>query len=262
MPRVTSPRLTPVPRTPQLITELIALTDANGGGLADLADGLGIDASTLLHYRSGRRQLSVRALATIVRRYGHYPHVRDLALHYLASEFRLARAEGAMDAPPSSLPTEVVRAITQYVEGFAEETLRGGRGLYLVGSDATISAAVAFVRARFASVKVPCCTLRASEKPRASQVRDALAAPLLIVERIDFACPAVVDVARRRGEILRPMVVTSRALPETVADPYLRRMLLAGTRTIAIDPSGTAEVQPTSDTIASSPSPFSHAHAA
>jgi len=258
-PRITSPL---VSRTPQLITELLALNDANGGGLSDLAEGLGIDPSTLLHYRSGRRQLSAKMLATIVRRYGHYPHVRDLALHYLASEFRLARAEGEADEAPSSLPPNAARALTNYVERFAEETLHGGRGLYLLGSDAALSVAVAFVRARFASTNVSCCTLRASEKPRASQLRSALAAPLLIIERIDFARSTVVEVARRRGEILRPLIVTSGAPADTVADPYLRRILLAGTRAVMVDAPQPDTSTAVADTLATSPSTLTHANAA
>lgn len=226
----------PVRPPPRFIAELIALAASDGRGLADLAQEISVDVTTLMQYRSGRRTLSMRAYANILKRFGDQRVVRDLALHYAAVEYHPRDESRAIATPPEALMPSTVRALIAYVERFAEETLRGGAGLYLVGADANASAASTFVGQLFVAAKVPYCVLRAHEKPRASQARDALAMPLLIVERIDFACEPVADLLRRRADLRRPTIVTSRKPPDAIADPYLRRVLVALTRVIGVDP--------------------------
>src|SRR3954468_8129825 len=68
----------PVPRRPpRLITELLALTASWGWSVADVARELGVDESTILHYRAGRRGLTTRTLARIVVRFGEHRLTRD-----------------------------------------------------------------------------------------------------------------------------------------------------------------------------------------
>jgi hypothetical protein len=224
-----------VPRAPQLIADLIALAAAAGRGLGDLARDLRVDPTTLLHNRSGRRQISTRTLALIVRRYRHDLRVRDLVLHYLAAEYPLDDPDAERPIPPPALPPLVVRALAAYVERFAEESIHGGRGLYLLGADRDLAAASDYLTQLFAAQKVRTCRLIAHTKPHAADLRAApAAARLLLVERVDFACPQVVDLLVQRTGHARPVVVTSCAPPDALRDAYLKRALLAHTHVLPI----------------------------
>lgn len=219
---------------PRLIAELVTLTTADGRSLSELARELAVDETTLMQYRSGRRPISMKSYARIMRRFAANRLIRDLAIHYAAVEYHAAdRAPDLHE--PESLPHSVVLALRQYVERFAEESLRGARGLYFIGSDRELTAVAQFVERLFESANVRVCRLRADKKPAASEVRNALAAPLLVLERTDFACNEVIDVIRRRAELVRPVIVTSTERLETIADAYLKRILRASTRPIEIE---------------------------
>lgn len=229
--------LTTVPRSPQLITELLRLADAWGWSAEDLARELCLDRSTLLQYRSGRRALTVRTLARIASRFGAQRMVRDLVWHHLRVECAADGSEGAPPlVPPASVSTLAARDLRVYVERFGKESLLG-RGLYLVGTDAvSLSAALAYVQRLLEHDGIPVCRLRADRMPSASEARSALAAPILLLERFDFACAAVQDLARRRGEIVRPMVFSSMQPPGEIADPFLRRIVTGMARLVEIHP--------------------------
>jgi hypothetical protein len=228
-----------VPRSPQLITELLSLADAWGWSAEDLARELCLDRTTLLQYRSGRRALTVRTIARIARRFGAQRVVRDLVWHHLTVECAPdgSEADAASPlAPPESVPAFVARELRSYVERFGKESLHG-RGLYLIGTDAaSLSAALAYVQRVLEHEGIPACRLRADRAPSASETRAALAAPILLVERFDFACAAVQDLARRRGDLVRPTVVTSMKPPREIADPFLHRVLTGMTRLVEIHP--------------------------
>lgn len=216
---------------PRLIAELIALTSADGRSLSELARDLEIDETTLMQYRSGRRPISMRTYARIVRRFGDHRLIRDLAFHYAGVEYH-ARETNDVPSAPVLLSAPIERALRRYAENFAEETLRGGRGLYLAGSDRDLTNACRFLVDLFAAVRVAVCRVRADRKPSASEMRDALAAPLFIVERVDFARDEVVDLIRRRFELMRPTVVSSAKSPEDAPDPYVRRLFVSSMRLV------------------------------
>jgi len=220
-------------RPPRLITELLALTASWGWTVADLARELGVDESCILHYRAGRRGLTTRTLSRIVVRFGEHRMTRDLVWHYLQTECgEVAEAEAIVAAPKKLLPV-VEQALRAYADRFAEESVHAGRGLYVVSDAAApLSAALHFLRAVFEAKKIGICAIRADRTPTAAESRLALALPLFIVERMDFACDAVRDLVRKRADLARPMVLTSMQEPDAVTDAYLRRVFVSTMRRI------------------------------
>jgi transcriptional regulator with XRE-family HTH domain len=216
-----------------LITELLALTASWGWSVADVARELGIDESTILHYRAGRRGLTTRTLARIAARFGEHRLTRDLVWHYLLSECGEQTDAEVTLAAPKGLSPAVEQTVRAYAERFAEESVHAGRGLYVVSDTAApLSAALNFLRAVFGAKKVGICAIRADRTPTAAESRLSLAQPLLIVERIDFACDAVKELIRRRADLARPMVVTSMEEPNVPTDAYLRRVFLSTMRRV------------------------------
>ncbi|MEK6371215.1 MAG: hypothetical protein AABO58_00830 [Acidobacteriota bacterium] len=223
-------------RPPRLIADLLALAVARGEALADVAREIGVDYTTLMQYRSGRRRLSMQAYANILKAYGGERTIRDAALHYARAEYH-PLAPGSVEALAADLPSFTVEALRLYVRRLPEEAVTTGRGLYLVSGDARmLSSAAQFLAASFEHARVAVCRVRADQRPSAADRRFALAAPVLLVERIDFACAAVADVLRERAGIVRPILVTSMQPPSDVADPHLRRTFAAMTRLIEISP--------------------------
>jgi hypothetical protein len=225
---------TPVPRRPpRLITELLALTASWGWTVADLARELGVDESTILHYRAGRRGLTTRTLARIVVRFGEHRLTRDLVWHYLMTECLEAEATETILTAPKGLPPAVEHVLRVYADRFAEESVRAGRGLYIVSDAATpLSAALHFLHAALGAKKIGVCAIRADRTPSATESRLALAMPLLTVERMDFACEAVIDIVRRRADLARLSVLTSMQEPDVTTDAYLRRIFVSSMRRI------------------------------
>jgi transcriptional regulator with XRE-family HTH domain len=229
---------------------LLALTASWGWTVADLARELGVDETTILHYRAGRRGLTTRTLARIAQRFGEHRMTRDLVWHYLMTECVEAEdTESALAVPKGLLPA-VEQALRAYAERFAEETVHAGRGLYVVSDTAApLSATIHFLHALFAAKKIGVCAIRADRTPTATESRLALALPLLIVERMDFACDAVTDIVRRRADLARPIVCTSMQEPSVATDAYLRRVFASTMRRI----DARASVLTSSSTVPSRP---------
>lgn len=222
---------------PRLITELLALASTWGWSVSDFASELRVDATTILHYRSGRRGLTVRTLARIASRFGEHRMVRDLVWHYLVVECadEAAVPTGAVVAPEGLAPA-LERALRAYADHFAEESVHAGRGLYVVSETASqLSVATRFLQEVVAAMKIRVCVLHANRRPAATESRSALAAPLLIVERMDFACEAVRDLVRQRANLTRPTVLTSMREPGDESDAHLRRVFVSTMRCIRGD---------------------------
>lgn len=235
-----------MPRPPRLIAELIALTRSWGWSVRDLAREIDVSYETLKHYRAGRRELTMRSYSSIASVFGErHPHIKHLAWQY-------ACTLNAPDvADPAATAATVLRAadihvLRMYVERFATESVHGGKGLFLVGDNPQmLTAAVALLSALIAATDVKVCVLRADRAPSASEQRDALAAPLLIIERVEFLCDGTADLVRRRADLLRPTVATSLQPPSAIADAYLRRIFLSVMRTLALG--AAAETTPALD---------------
>ena len=212
----------------RLITELVAFTQARGGTMRDLAAELAIDETELIRFRSGERSPSKRVLAKIVARYGEMKFVRDLLLHHFAAECQKGYVPSDNPFDGVDLPERVIAELRPYVSGFAALNARGGRGLYIVSADAArLSIALRALASAMEVEGVRILTIRADQRLDARALRAALAAPLVLIERADFSSESVVVVQRRRADLLRPCVVTSMEEPESIDDPYLRRIALS-----------------------------------
>jgi len=222
-------------RSPRLITELLALTKAWGWTTADLARELRLDETAIIHYRAGRRALTARTLARIAQRFGEQKLTRDLIWHYLYVECR-EDADGALGLDLSAFPVPAERIVRTYIERFAEESVQAGRGLMVVGTKTQeLLAAMQSLRRAFEHTRVRLCVLRGDQKPDAATMRAALAAPLALIERIDFACDEVREIIRGRADLTRPTIVSSAVAPGALTDAYVRRIALSTMRCVALD---------------------------
>lgn len=224
-------------RPPRLIAKLLAHAAATRGeGLRDVAAAIGIDETTLMQYRSGRRRLSMETYANILNVYGEDRAITDAALHYARVEYHPSKPD-SIEAATDALPVHVVEILRTYVDRLPQEAVTMGRGLYLASLDArALSSAVQFLVRAFERSNVATLRLRADQRLSAAERRAGLAAPVLIVERIDFMRDPLPELLRERANIIRPMLVTSMRRPETTADPHLRRVFLSLTRLIDLDP--------------------------
>ncbi len=225
-----------MPRRPaRLITELLAFLQSQGATLRDLARELGVDETALIRLRTGERSPSKQMLVKIVQHFGEHRFIRDLLWVHFFTECR-ATPEGVdpVDALASdAIPPRVTHDLRRYVDHFAAETMQSGSGLYVCGPDASaLAVVVRALRVAFEGAKVRLFFLRADQKTNAADVRNALAAPLLIVERVDFASATTADIIRRRADLTRPTIVTSMAAPDAIADPYLRRIAKSAMRRV------------------------------
>lgn len=225
----------------RLITELIAFTQAQGGTVRDLASEVGLDETELIRFRSGERSPSKRVLVKIAGRYGEMKLVRDLLVHHFTAECQGGYLPAENPFADVDLPAKAVAELRQYVTGFAALNARGGRGLYIVAADAArLSYALRALGYAMELEGVRFVMIRADLRLDARAVRAALAAPLVLVERADFASETVVDVLRRRADLVRPCVLTSMQEPEAIADPYLRRIALSMMSCVQLSSSGAA----------------------
>jgi transcriptional regulator with XRE-family HTH domain len=227
-----------VHRPPRLIAQLLSHAAATRGqGLLDVAEAIGVDETTLMQYRSGRRRLSMQSFANILAVYGDDRPLRDTAVHYARVEYHPPKPE-SMEAAADALSVPTVDTLRAYVDRLPEETVTTGRGLYLHSTDArSLSLAVQFLVRAFERTRVTVCHLRADQRVTASDRRFALAAPLLIVERIDFLRGPIPDLLRERADLVRPLIVTSMQPANAAPDPHLRRLFLSRTRLVDLDPS-------------------------
>ena len=217
---------------PRIIAHLLSLSRQWNWSKAKLASEIGISRAALVLIQYGHRKLSMQVFSNITEKFSDDRMVRELLHHYAAVEHKRKPA-AALPVVPPELDERAARALATYAERLKEETVHGGRGLYLASRDArSLSAASQYLMDLFRAARVDVCLLRADRKPTATDATFALAAPLLIAERIDFATDTVTDLLRRRADLIRPMVVTSMTQREGVADDHLRRVLLSMTRPV------------------------------
>lgn len=227
-------------RPPRLISELLALAKTWGWTVEDLARELEMHRTTLLHQRAGRHALTTAMLSRVARRFKADRSVRDLIWNYLTVEYQEHNQRGTGTDLPR-VAARVTTTLTAYLDRFAEESVHGGRGLYLLAGDASLlSETVRWLQNSFTERRITAVTVRADRPVAASEGRLALAAPLLLVERIDFLKEPVADLLRRRADLVRPVIVSSMQAPSALSDPYLRRILNSTNRVVELSPSGTS----------------------
>ena len=183
--------------------------------------------------RAGTHAPSRDVLGAILRSFGTNAQVRDLVLHFLEHELALARA-GRLDAAPEivrdagedlhALDSKVRGEIRGFVTNFLRRSLTSGKGLHVIGGDAsTLRTVVSYVRMTLDAQGVPSVVLAGNAPVSASLQETTLAAPLLIVERAEFASKSVRALLDARAAIRKPVLLTSaRALPSDAATDVAR----------------------------------------
>lgn len=223
-----------MPRPPRLIATLLSVAESRALSLADVAERIGVDETTLMQYRSGRRRLSMAAYANIVRAFGDERAIADAAWHYVRVEYHPPRPD-SVDAAALALPEPVVDILRTYVERLPEEAVTTGRGVYLFSTDTrALLSATQFLLRSFEKGRVAVCHLRGDARPKAADRRFALAAPVFLVERVDVVAEGVATLLRERADLVRPTIVTSVLPPDATKDAHLRRILLSATRLVPI----------------------------
>lgn len=209
----------PVPRPVLVIREVEQLARRAKWRACDLAEALGVSPSMLNRLRAGTHAPSREVLGAILRSFGDTPHVRDLVLHFLEHELSLAHA-GRLDASPGSargvedtlakLPLKARQHVRSFVTHFLRRSMTSGQGLHVVATDARVlTAVVAYIRSALDEQGITPVLLAANAAVSKSLGEDALAAPLLIVERVEFASDGVRSLLAARAAVRKPVLVTS-----------------------------------------------------
>src|SRR6185369_2776873 len=103
-----------VHRPPRLIAQLLShAATTRGHGLLDVAEAIGVDETTLMQYRSGRRRLSMQSFANILAVYGDDRSLRDAAVHYACVEYHPPKPD-SMEAAADALSVPAVHALRAY----------------------------------------------------------------------------------------------------------------------------------------------------
>lgn len=205
-----------------------------------LAERIGCHPTMLMHLRAGRTQFSAELLSRIWIAFP-LPQIDAAIEHYVKIELPAIldakREPNVASASIATLDDRVRQALRAYVRFFARTSVESGRGLFLMGSDTKqLALAAAFVAEAVAEQGIGVMRLAANTKVTASEGKNALGCALLVVERIDFVSPTMSDLLLRRADVVKPIVVTSATDPSAIADPYLRRTLVAMTKTIRVAP--------------------------
>lgn len=163
--------------------------------------------------RAGTHMPSREVLGAILRSFGTNAHVRDLVLHFLEHEMAQARA-GRLEAPQddalTSLDAKTRAAIQAFVRDFLRRSLISGAGLRVIAQDAgVLRGVVAYVQTALDAQGVASVVIAANAAIAPSRRESALAAPLLIVERVDFASESVRALMAARAAVRKPVLTTA-----------------------------------------------------
>jgi len=169
--------------------------------------------------RAGTSAPSREVLGAILHAFGENPHVRDLVLHFLEHELAAERAvmldgtsvaAGRSEDALKPFGTRARAELRAFVAHFLRRSLSSGRGLCITAADdAALRTAATYVRAALDAQGLPPVVLTAQAPLAASHRASALAAPLVIAERVDFASKPVRAVLRERVAVRKPVLLTS-----------------------------------------------------
>jgi len=213
-----------------VIRELDQLARRAKWRACDLAEALGVSLSMLNRLRAGTHVPSREVLGAILRSFGEHACVRELVLHFLEHELPVARS-GRLDAAPTAarvmfdelreLPPAAQRELRAFVAQFLRRSLTIGRGLSVVADAALLRDVAVYVRTALDAQGVASVVLAGNARISASQREAALAAPLLVVERVDFISPTLRALLEARAAVRKPVVVTAVAATQVPGDLLL-----------------------------------------
>ncbi len=211
------PRL--VPRPVLVIREVEQLARRAKWRTCDLAEALGVSVAMLNRLRAGTHAPSREVLGAVLRAFGTNPHVRDLVLHFLEHELALAHA-GRLDAPHGvvrdadddlrAVDVKARATVRAFVRDFLRRSLTSGAGLGVIGNDpGVLRRVVAYVRTALEGQGVSSMVIAGNATVTVSLRETALAVPLLIVERADFASARVRALIDARAAVRKPVFTTA-----------------------------------------------------
>jgi transcriptional regulator with XRE-family HTH domain len=208
----------------------------------DLAEALGVDPTMLVHIRARRNQFSVPLLGKIARAFPP-PVIDEFIMYHLRVE-RAAHDDAKLAVPDdlriATLDAFSRREIRAFVRHFPRMSVETGRGLYLTGSDtALLASGVEYIQSALEAQGIAVERLAANAAVTPSHRRAALAAPLLIIERIEYVSVSVADLLLYRSEIVKPMLVTSTVPALELDDTRLARVLTSMLRRVVVYPRDT-----------------------
>ncbi|HYK05162.1 MAG TPA: helix-turn-helix transcriptional regulator [Thermoanaerobaculia bacterium] len=228
---------------PLLINELERIRRERAWTVVQIAQRIGVSAKLFYNMRLGHRPLSVGTLSEIARAFGADYRVREAVMHYLALEYqtfgRDILRKGKGSASTRYLPETISyhnrwRIVTWIGRLPFGEGVQ--RGLYLVAAEPGILSAVSrFVADATGDSGLGVLTIAGNTRPSASHTAAAIAANVLIVDRIDFASEDVSALIARRADAQKPTVVTSCIDRDTLSDGPLLRALRTATELVRLD---------------------------
>lgn len=206
-----------VPRPVLVIREVEQLARRAKWRTCDLAEALGVSIAMLNRLRAGTHAPSREVLGAILRSFGTNAHIRDLVLHFLEHELAQARA-GRLESPKdagsdgafAALDAKTRAVVRAFVRDFLRRSLTSGTGLHIIGADtAVLRGVVAYVRTALDGQGVASVLIAGNATVAGSLRESALAAPLLIVERADFASESVRALIAARATVRKPVLTTA-----------------------------------------------------
>lgn len=226
---------------PLLIREIERLAKERGWSTAQIAKHLDLSEKAFRNVCLGHRIVSLGLLSKITELFGKVRSVKELVVHYLVNEYPTYRpsrrhVQGVIAAIPESASYFPRWQIAEWVVRLqAADGVR--RGLYLMSSDTSLlSGTVRALTQELFRADVRMLTLQAHARLSASERTLAIAADVLIVERLDHVSDAIARIIAERADTLRPVVVTSTCDREAIPDPILARTLRAITTTVTLTP--------------------------
>jgi hypothetical protein len=230
-----------VTQPPLLIREVERLAKERGWSTAQLAKQLNLSGKAFRNVCVGHRILSLGLLANIIDVFGKVRSVRELAIHYLANEYKTYRRSrrdtyGVIAAIPASASTFRRWQIAEWVVQIpTADGVR--RGLFLTSSDTSLlNRTVRALGQELYRAGVSVMTLQAHAQVTSSERTLAVETGVLIIERLDRASEAIARILEERGNAFRPVVVTSLGERDAIPDMVLVRTLRAITTTVTLTP--------------------------
>lgn len=195
-------------RTSPLLHELERRARALGFTWAKLAAEVGLDRTTLAHIRSGRGRLSLGALHRIAVWFPTDAAIQRGVWEYLLHDVetakerveRVALRAQSSGALLDGLPAATRTQLQAFISDFASHALRGD-GLLLSGTDAAaLARALSFLETECPARGIHVLRRAANTVPAKSSLPVLAATPLLLVDRLEFASPAMAELLHARAQ--------------------------------------------------------------